>query len=535
MIRVGDTLVSKYRLVRRLGAGGMGVVFVAYHNQIGKEVAVKILHPELAQTPSIVTRFVREARSAAGTGHPNIIDIYDIGYAKEGSVFLVMELLQGQNLGSLLKDKELLEPSFSSYVACQVLAALDAAHAKGVLHRDIKPQNIYLVQTGRQLPDVKLLDFGLAKVLSSGSGAQQLTRTGMAIGTPAFMAPEQSAGRKDIDQRADIYAVGVVLYLCLTGTKPGAAFNASKGDDQAPQFVMPRELNPSIPEGLEEVILCALDEDREERFSDAQEMVEALLPHLDPEGVQTVQLPIGMRRSDDGLGVLYRSPEPPLLDAPLDVPFDDKFDDNGPETEPDQPPPARFSKPAPIKDAKLKPPRKSRRGLVFALVALGAIVALAGALLLGYGIARRSNGHVDPQPGVVNGATPLSPPPMLPSIQLTVRTQPEGARLILDGVFISNAPYSGRFPHDGIAHRLDAVVEGFQPTALYVVFDRDRDVELSLEPLARPGDPLSSPPRPFDGSATPTKQSPEKAIRRPASNVPATRPWNGQVIEELAQ
>jgi hypothetical protein len=256
-------------------------------------------------------------------------------------------------------------------------------------------------------------------------------------------------------------------------------------------------------------------------------MVEALLPHLDPEGVQTVQLPMGMRRSDDGLGVLYRSSDPPLLEPPLE----DPIDETEPETEPDQPLPPRFSKPTTIKDAGFKPPQKSHTALIIGLVSLGAIVALAGALLLGYGIARRGVDRARPVQGAVTTAAPQSPPPPPPTIQLSVRTIPDGARLTLDGAFISATPFTGRFPHDGIAHRIDASAEGYQPTALYLVFDQDRDVELRLEPLPSAGDSSSNPiPQSAEPAVTPSEHpgAPSK------SKSLARRPWDGQIIENLA-
>ena len=531
MIRVGDTLISKYKLLRQLGAGGMGIVFVAYHNQIGKEVAVKVLHPELAQTPSVVTRFVREARAAAGTGHPNIVDIYDIGYAKDGSVFLVMELLQGQNLAALLKDKERLEPAFASYVACQVLAALDVAHAKGVLHRDIKPQNIYLVQTGRQLPDVKLLDFGLAKVLSSGKGEPKLTRTGMAIGTPAFMAPEQAAGAKDIDLRADIYAVGVVLYLCLTGRRPANAHNAKETDDKDRVFVMPRAIVPSIPEGLEAVTLCALEANREDRFSGAQEMVEALLPHLDPEGVQTVQLPLGMRRSADGLGVLYRSSEPPPLEPNCDEPV------RAAPREPVQAP----GRPAAIKGPSLRKERNWRRPLIVSLCAVAAVVLLLGAVFLGYGLAPRDRAQVAPSPAGSASLPPPSPVPVTSSIELALEASPPSARLSIDSVALATNPFVGRFRRDEITHRVDAVADGFQNASVFVVFDQDRRIELRLEPAAPvSSQPVIAPPMTSD-QARPASAAQRGATEPGAHGGPPPmpprpsdqlrQPWRGSAIE----
>lgn len=186
----GDILVSKYQLTRLLGEGGMGTVYEATHVRIGKRLAVKMLLPELTQNDELVRRFKREAEAAAAIGHPAIIDIHDLGQTDDGSLFLVMEFLEGQSLGELL------------------------------VHRDLKPDNIYLVDTGKVLPEVKLLDFGISKIANSNNPDLQLTATGALLGTPYYMAPEQGKGVKDLDHLVDIYAIGVILYECICGRRP---------------------------------------------------------------------------------------------------------------------------------------------------------------------------------------------------------------------------------------------------------------------------------------------------------------------------
>jgi len=165
MPQIGEVVSEKYELVRLLGKGGMGTVWEARHTQIGKRVAIKFLHPHLVDNPELVERFTREARAAAAIGHRSIIDIGDIGQAADGSIYLIMEYLEGRSFGNLLQQQRgQLSPERIAYIAAQTLSALAAAHAAQIVHRDLKPDNIFLVETGQRLPDVKLLDFGISKM-----------------------------------------------------------------------------------------------------------------------------------------------------------------------------------------------------------------------------------------------------------------------------------------------------------------------------------------------------------------------------------
>jgi len=280
---VGDTIADKYRLVRRIGEGGMGTVFEARHLLIGKRVAIKILHTDPDQDSKGAARFMMEARAAAATGHKSIIDVHDIGKTDSGQVFLVMEYLVGEDLHHLLGNAGPLDVTLSAYIVAQVLSALHSVHSLGIIHRDLKPANIYLAKTGQTLPDVKLLDFGVSKMTAPGTSDDRLTTTGAVMGTVSYMAPEQAKGAQHIDHRVDIYAAGVILYEALTGTLPYYAENTLAliyeiihGD-----LPEPSSLDPNLPPSMDKVILRAMARSPDDRYESAEEMFEVLMPFLD--------------------------------------------------------------------------------------------------------------------------------------------------------------------------------------------------------------------------------------------------------------
>ena len=265
---VSDTLIGtvfdgRYRIIRKLGAGGMADVYLAEDQELGRRVAIKILNDRHAADDSFIERFRREAKNAAGLSHPNIVSIYDRGEA-EGTYYIAMEFLDGRSLKELIVARGPAPVKIAVDYARQILAAVGAAHRHGIVHRDIKPHNVLVGGEGR----VKVTDFGIAR-----SGASQMTEVGSIIGTAQYLSPEQARGAP-VDQTSDLYSVGVVLYEMLTGQVPFTGDTpleiAMKHLSEVP--TPPSELRPEVPHDLDSVVLRALAKEPSERYQSAEEM-----------------------------------------------------------------------------------------------------------------------------------------------------------------------------------------------------------------------------------------------------------------------
>ena len=271
---VGQLLDGSYEVLRVIGQGGMGTVYEARHTRLHtKRFAVKLLHHELARQPEVVTRFQREAEAASVLTHPNVVGVYDVNTSADGRPYIVAELLQGEDLGSYLERLGKLPTVEAVHIVRQVCHALGAAHAHGIVHRDVKPENVFLAGPNAT---VKVLDFGISKVLETGEG---LTKTGTVMGTPDYMAPEQARGDR-VDSRADIYAVGAILYRALTGRKPFEGTDAmailTAVLTQEPE--RPSTLEPRIPLSLELIVQRTMAKVPSERFATMETLEQALSP-----------------------------------------------------------------------------------------------------------------------------------------------------------------------------------------------------------------------------------------------------------------
>ena len=279
---IGQVVAGRYRVIALLGEGGMGAVYVAEHLMMGRKVALKRLHPELNGDPKAVRRFQREARAAAATGHEHIVEVLDLGLGEDGAPFLAMEYVRGKSLAAVLREEKQLEPRRACRIVGQILTALTAVHARGIVHRDLKPDNVILTQRGGDPDFVKVVDFGISKMRSDETeGGLALTRTGVTLGTPFYMSPEQARGVKELDHRVDLYGAGVMLYECLTGRLPFEGENYHQlliailsGKRQAVCA-----LRPEVPAALGAIVERAIATEPDARYPSARELLLALVPY----------------------------------------------------------------------------------------------------------------------------------------------------------------------------------------------------------------------------------------------------------------
>ena len=265
---------GNYRLLQLLGEGGMGWIYLAHHLRIGRRVAIKMLRPELASDPVAVRRFFAEARAVNRIDHENIVEVHDFVHNEHGYTYLVLEFLVGRDLLTLIESESGVPLARALDIMAQVARALAAAHDAGVVHRDLKPENIFLTESADGGDFVKLLDFGIAKLLCTGS-SPRLTRAGTAVGTPNYIAPEQALGA-EVDHRADIYSFGIILYELATGRRPFAAADVvetvAKQVTEVP--VRPRDLDGSrdIPPALDDLIMQCVAKRAAERPQEMEEV-----------------------------------------------------------------------------------------------------------------------------------------------------------------------------------------------------------------------------------------------------------------------
>lgn len=272
----GTVVAGRLRVIRLLGTGGMGAVYEVEHEITRHRRALKLLHVQMSQMPGVVERFLREASAAGRIGNPHIVETFDAGRLESGEPYIVMELLQGRTLAEVLSQSGPLDARTAIDVLIQACDATSAAHAAGIVHRDLKPENLFL--SGVSADFVKILDFGISKFDASTTGVEGLTLEGSPLGTPYYMSPEQVQGEKSLDGRTDVYALGVVLYECLTGTKPFVA-------DTLPHlvvlifqgnFIPASTVRTGLPEAFDRIIAKAMARDRNDRFATPAELAQAL-------------------------------------------------------------------------------------------------------------------------------------------------------------------------------------------------------------------------------------------------------------------
>jgi serine/threonine-protein kinase len=275
---VGATVSGKFKVEKMIGQGGMGKVYRARHLTLDRPVVLKMLHRAYSDDPQIVARFQREARAASRLNHPNSIAVLDFGAAEDGTLYMAMEYLAGRDLSRVIADEFPIPEARIARIGAQILSALAEAHAQGIIHRDLKPENVMVEPRRDEADFVKVLDFGIAKITAAAENEPKLTQAGLVCGTPEYMSPEQARGA-ELDQRSDLYSVGVILYQLATGELPFQSDTPvgflTKHLVEVP--VPPRQRRPEVSERLDALIRRAMEKEPARRFADAGAMREALL------------------------------------------------------------------------------------------------------------------------------------------------------------------------------------------------------------------------------------------------------------------
>ncbi len=355
----GDVLLGKYSLVRVLGAGGMGRVFEGINIDTGRRVAIKTLHARFWDHTTLRKRFLREARAVARVRHPNVVEVLDMhAGSDEAAPFIVYEFLEGESLDVwlLAQPTGRATPAMCLRAMVPVVAAVVAVHRADVVHRDLKPGNVFLARDARGDLSPKLIDFGLA--LYDVDGDVTITASDVAVGTPAYMSPEQAGGRRDVGEQSDVWSIGATLYECLTGSLPFDGLNARAVMNLIQHGVVRPILEraPTLPPDLASVVMRCLSRDRSERYSTVNDLLEALLA---TDTWRDLELPRPVTISDESLPVVETRSEPPS--APL--------------TPPSEPAPLRQS------DPRASASRAVSLSRALMLTVLGALVGALGALV----------------------------------------------------------------------------------------------------------------------------------------------------------
>ncbi|HEY5927022.1 MAG TPA: serine/threonine-protein kinase [Kofleriaceae bacterium] len=498
----GTMLDDKYRIENLLAVGGMGAVYVGTHTQLRKKVAIKILNPQL-NSPGMIARFQREAITASQIGHEGIAQVTDLGTSRDGEAFLVMELLEGESLAHRLKNAGPMSIEQACELGCAILAPLYAAHQAGIVHRDLKPDNVFLVRQSRgEL--IKLLDFGISR--AAGLDAEmRLTNTGVVMGTPFYMSPEQARGDHEVGPASDIYSFGVMLYEMLVGALPikGDNYNQLIYRVMSGDYRRARERRPDIPQALDDIIAATMTLEAPMRPSNAAELEHALLAFCRP------AFRDHMIQRISSAGIVFGTSPPHRNSNPSAVLNSGYGTDLSQGTDP--------TLMAPGTQPPL--PRKKRSLVPY---------VLAGVLVLGgtaaYVVATQSKEEPKPAsfqaktepaaavepPAVAPAPTPApTPAPAPPAVEtapakVTIKfaVEPKHAVITVDDKPIDNAELV--IGKDDTEHTIKVTAPGFEPHTDTLKFDESQKIIIRLDRAAKAT---------RTGKQTPTKQQPTKRER----------------------
>ena len=491
--------IGNYRVIRKLGEGGMGVVYLAEHSVMGRLAAVKLLLPTMTESSDAVTRFFNEARATASINHPGIVDIFDCAQMANGQAYIVMEYLEGQTLGAYITRHGNLAPhvEVARAILRQIANALSAAHARGIVHRDLKPDNVFLVSEGSatDAATIKILDFGIAK-LAKGHKPFAITTTREMLGTPVYVSPEQCKGAKNLDHRSDIYSLGCIAFEMLTGQPVFIADSlgeliASHMFKDPPAII---DLEPAVPPALSELVRRMLAKSPDDRPRTMEEVIQAIDAAGAPAALRgaIVSLAPGWHLEvarDDAAGAMAA--------PPLDV---DRYISQA-KRAPEPAPPAAVPTPAP--SVETRPPRRRRA------LALAGGGALAAAIVIGL-VAGRSSDVAAPAaapphsaPAAPKVAPPAPAPAPSPTVVVDVEDPPAGMTVRLDG---KPATLPVALPRGSRQHTLTFEAAGYEPMTRILDGTKDRTIVLGMRPVSAP--PAAAPSRPVKATA--------KAASKPA-------------------
>ncbi len=502
----GTVVGGKYRIEGVLGTGGMGSVYQATNAAIGRKVAIKLLDAKLAKQNDFLHRFQMEAKASAMIGHPNIVDVLDMGELDDGSPFIVMEYLEGVTLKSLLKKLGALTPGQVVAVAAPVLDALAAAHAVGVIHRDLKPANIFIGL--KPVISVKILDFGISKFSGQSGG---VTQTGMSMGTPAYMAPEQVRGERQIGPEADLYSMGAILYNLLSGHPPfeGESDLAVVARVLTDMHQSLGQARPDLPPKHTQLGDRLLTKPKEQRPKDASLVKRALETIAQPDMDGVVKGAKLAMRSDTSSA---------LRPAERDMPTTPTTPTGGGQhrTKPSRP---ALQRPAMAETMDeeggtgTEAPGKSKTPLIAAAIA--GVALLGGA---GVWFAHGGGQPVKPQPAVVEVPIKNDPKPAEvkandapkpEQFTLTVSGEPKGLRFTLDGKALDCNPcdLTGESNKKSV---LEASADGYLTKSVDLAFDKNRELQISLAADPKKAQVVVKPAHPITPPADPAKDGKKK-------------------------
>jgi serine/threonine protein kinase len=497
MIDIGHT-IGNYKITAKLGEGGMGVVYLAEHPVIGKKVAMKAIHPELSKNSDVVSRFITEAKAVNQIGHEHIVDIADFGNTSDGEFYFVMEYLQGESLSDRLKREKRIPLNQAMSIGAQIADALNASHQQGIIHRDLKPENIFLCHRGANREFVKVLDFGLAKLTQNDQKVTHKTRTGSVMGTPYYMSPEQCEGKTEIDYRADIYSLGVLIFEMLTGKVPFGG--EGYGEIIVKHVTMPppsvRSVVPELPEFMDAIMYRVLAKDRDQRFQTMSELREAL---LDPERYASSAPEIGIPEDLSGIA---RAAAPM---ARADIEARSALQDPGNILTP--PPPGGTPSGRGELIGNIDNLIRTKQGSRVVLAIGVACATLAAVLLFG-------GHHNDARHALPAASLPLHPA----TVRVNFNSDPDGAIVVrADGKTLGLTPLSIEVVYSDSAVEFQFKKAGYEPKTMYVVPNLPSPLFATLRHA-------DIEPPPVEGAGGTTGDRATARSRRPRPAAPAAAP-----------